>query len=86
MYEFLKHYNRPVTVIATKSDKVKNSERSKNKKLIIETLKLTENDRLIITSSEKREGFGLVMQMLDDVVGKHDEYLASLPEEEIDEE
>ena len=86
MYEFLKHYNRPVTVIATKSDKVKNSERSKNKKQIIETLNLTEGDKLIITSSEKREGFGLVMQMLDDVVGKHDEYLASLTEEEIIEE
>ncbi|MBO5711687.1 MAG: YihA family ribosome biogenesis GTP-binding protein [Acholeplasmatales bacterium] len=82
MYEFLKHYNRPVTVIATKSDKVKNSERSKNKKLIIETLNLTGEDKLIITSSEKREGFGLVMQMLDDVVGKHDEYLSSLPVEE----
>ena len=33
----------------------------------IETLNLTGEDKLIITSSEKREGFGLVMQMLDDV-------------------
>ena len=82
MYNFLKYYNRNVTIIATKSDKVKNSERSKNKKLIIETLGLSENDKLIITSSEKREGFGLVMQMLDDIVAKHDEYLSTLPKEE----
>lgn len=68
MYNFLKHYDLPVTVIATKSDKIKNSERAKCKKTIIETLKLGENDKLIITSSEKKEGLGLVYTVMDEVL------------------
>lgn len=68
MYQFLKYYHLKVVVIATKSDKVKNSERRKNKELILETLNLAEEDQLIITSSEKREGLGSVLQVLDDNV------------------
>lgn len=70
MYEFLKYYNRRVTVIATKSDKVKNSERAKNKRLIIETLNIQDGDKLIVTSSEKREGLGLVLDVLDSCMEK----------------
>ncbi len=68
MYDFLKYYNVPVTIIATKSDKVKNSERRKCKETIIETLELAEGDRFIITSSEKREGLGAVYTLLDEVI------------------
>lgn len=68
MYNFLKYYNHKVTVIATKSDKIKNSERAKCKKIILDTLNLQDEDKLIITSSEKREGLGLVLQTLDDVL------------------
>lgn len=65
MYEFLKFHHRVVTVIATKSDKVKNSERAKRKKEIIETLNIVNTDRLIVTSAEKREGLGEVLTILD---------------------
>ena len=65
MYNFLKYYNRRVVVIATKSDKVKNSERRQCKETIINTLDLKEGDKLIITSSEKREGLGEVLTVLD---------------------
>ena len=68
MYKFLKYYNRKVVIIATKSDKVKNSERRKNKETIINTLNLKEEDRLIITSSEKREGIGEVYTVLDEII------------------
>ena len=71
MYNFLKYYNLPVTIIATKSDKIKNSERAKCKKVILDTLNLQKGDKLIITSSEKREGLGLVLQTLDDVIALH---------------
>ncbi len=70
MYNFLKYYHHPVTVIATKSDKIKNNERAKCKRVILETLNLQEGDKLIITSSEKREGIGLVLQTLDDVLAE----------------
>ncbi len=67
MYNFLKYYHLPVTVIATKSDKIKNSERSKCKAQIKETLNLVDTDRFIITSSEKKEGIGLVYNVLDKI-------------------
>lgn len=64
MYNFLKYYNIPVTVIATKADKVKNKDRKSNKQEIINKLQLSENDRLIITSSEKKEGLFLVKELI----------------------
>ena len=66
MYKFLKYYNRKVVIIATKADKVKNSERKKCKEDIINTLGLDDNDKMIITSSEKRIGFGEVLTFLDE--------------------
>lgn len=56
MYEFLKTYNIPVCVIATKMDKLKNSELVKNKKAIINKLGLADGDELIATSSETKRG------------------------------
>ena len=67
MYNYLKHFNINVTVIATKADKVKNSERSKLKKIIIDALQLNDNDRLVITSSEKKEGLTEVLTIIGDV-------------------
>ena len=73
MYEFLKFNNLPVTVIATKADKVKNSERKKCKEDIIERLNLTKEDRFIVTSSEKREGLGQVLTLLDEILEENKE-------------
>jgi GTP-binding protein len=71
MFNFLKYHNLRVTVIATKSDKIKNSERKKCKEVILNTLELKEDDKLIITSSEKKEGLGLVLSTLDSVIEKY---------------
>ncbi|MCR4898913.1 MAG: ribosome biogenesis GTP-binding protein YihA/YsxC [Acholeplasmatales bacterium] len=68
MYNFLKYYNKRVTIIATKSDKIKNIERKKCKQQIIDTLNLDENDNLIITSSEKRIGLTEFLEVLDQYV------------------
>ena len=56
MYQFLKHYNIKVCVIATKMDKLKNSELVKNKKAIINKLNLDSEDIFIATSSETKKG------------------------------
>jgi GTP-binding protein len=56
MYNFIKHYNYKVLIAATKSDKLKKNDMSKNKKMIIDTLKLAEGDNLLFFSSLKREG------------------------------
>ncbi|MBQ2471288.1 MAG: YihA family ribosome biogenesis GTP-binding protein [Acholeplasmatales bacterium] len=74
MYEFIKYHKLPVTIIATKSDKIKNSERKKCKEAIINTLKLSSEDKFIITSSEKKEGLGLVLTIIDEVCEKYPEY------------
>ncbi len=68
MYQFLKYYHRKVCVIATKSDKVKNSERAKNKALIKETLNLHSEDSFIVTSAESREGISLVLKKIEEIL------------------
>ena len=75
MYNFLKYYNHRVTIIATKSDKIKNSLRAKCKNNILETLNLRDDDKLIITSSLKREGIGLVLQTIDDILASNNDVI-----------
>ena len=56
MYDYLKYYNIPVTIIATKSDKVSKNTYDKNKRIIKDTLKLVESDNLILLSTVTKEG------------------------------
>lgn len=56
MYDYLKYYNIPVTVIATKSDKVSKNNYDKNKKVIRETLKMIDTDDLVLFSAVVKEG------------------------------
>lgn len=57
MYDFLKHYNIPVIVVATKADKIPKGKWDKHKKIVKETLEMDKNDPLIVFSSEKGIGF-----------------------------
>ncbi|MEK4532529.1 ribosome biogenesis GTP-binding protein YihA/YsxC [Solibacillus sp. FSL K6-1554] len=57
MYDFLKHYNIPVIVVATKADKIPKGKWDKHKKIVRETLQMEKQDPLIVFSSEK--GLGL---------------------------
>ena len=68
MYDYLKYYNIPVTVIATKKDKLKRSEYVKQEKLIKDTLKLDKNDLFIGTSSETKVGLDEVLALLDKII------------------
>lgn len=56
MHEWIKHFGYDEIIIATKSDKLKNSEFKKNKKVIMDTLDLTENDKLYFFSSANKKG------------------------------
>ena len=66
MYQYLKYYEKRVCVIATKADKVKKSEYSKNKKLILDTLKLQSEDYFILTSSESKLGLDRVLELIEE--------------------
>ncbi len=56
MYDYLKYYNLPVCLIATKYDKVKSSQKDKQEKIIRETLKIKEEDSLVLFSSITKKG------------------------------
>lgn len=56
MYDYLKYYNIPATIIATKVDKVSKNAYDKNKKLIKESLKLNPDDEIILFSSLNKTG------------------------------
>ena len=56
MYNYLKYYNIPVTIIATKCDKVSRNSVEKNKKIIRDTLKMIDEDGLILFSMITKDG------------------------------
>ncbi|WP_174729774.1 ribosome biogenesis GTP-binding protein YihA/YsxC [Mesobacillus harenae] len=56
MYDFLKHYDLRVIVIATKADKISKSKWQKHLKVTKETLNIDPNDPVILFSSETGEG------------------------------
>jgi len=65
MYNFLKYYNLPVTVIATKADKVGGSKKSKNLQMILEELDLVLGDDLIVFSSTTKLGCKDVLNKIE---------------------
>ena len=56
MYDFLKHYQIPCIVIATKADKIPKGKWQKHLKVTKETLQFDPNDEIIVFSSETGEG------------------------------
>ncbi len=68
MYNFLKYYNLPVTVVATKADKVSGSKKQKNLKAILDTLDLVVGDDLVVFSSVTKLGVKEVLKKIEDLV------------------
>lgn len=68
MYNFLKYYNLPVTVIASKADKVPGSKKEKNLKMILEALDLVVGDDLIVFSSVDKLGVKEVLKKIEDLI------------------
>ena len=68
MYNFLKYYNLPVTIVATKADKVGGSKKQKNLKIILDTLDLVVGDDLVVFSSVTKLGLKEVLDKIDSLV------------------
>ncbi|KKB72555.1 MULTISPECIES: ribosome biogenesis GTP-binding protein YihA/YsxC [Bacillus] len=68
MYDFLKHYDIPVIVIATKADKIPKGKWDKHAKVVRQTLDIEDGDKLILFSSEtkkgKQEAWAAIEQMI----------------------
>ena len=56
MYNFMKYYKLPVTIVATKYDKVGQKERAKCDKLLNDAFDLQENDDIVLFSSVTKKG------------------------------
>ena len=56
MYNYLKYYNIPVTIVCTKVDKVSKNSQEKNKKVIIKELNLQSEKEIILFSSITKNG------------------------------
>ena len=65
MYKFLKHYNIPVTIVATKVDKVGITNQQKQRTAILESLDLMVGDELILFSSVTKLGKNEIYEKIE---------------------
>lgn len=70
MYNFLKYYNLPVTIVATKDDKVGSSKKDKCLKQITEAFDLVVGDDLVVFSSVSKLGRDQVLDKIESLVGE----------------
>ena len=68
MYNFLKYHNLPVTIVATKVDKVSKNDREKQKNLINNELNIHEEDELVLFSTKTKLGKAEIQKKLSNIV------------------
>lgn len=68
MYNFLKHYEIPCVVVATKADKIPKGKWQKHLKVTRETLDLEKSDHLILFSSETGLGKDQAWSILESYI------------------
>lgn len=56
MYDFLKYYQIPTIIVATKADKISKGQWQKHIKIVKQTMELQEGDTVILFSSETGQG------------------------------
>lgn len=65
MYDFLKYYNIPVIVVATKADKIPRGKWNKHESMIKKALQFDPEDDFIVFSSETKEGKDKAWQVIE---------------------
>ena len=70
MYQFLKHYNKSVVIVATKADKIGKTHIIKHTNAIKTQLLLASEDRIIPCSSETRQGIDEIHQIIESMIKK----------------
>lgn len=77
MYDWLKHYHIPVTIVATKADKIPKSQWQKHIKVVKETLQADPRDKIIMFSSETSMGrdelWAQLLQQIEPQIVSNDE-------------
>lgn len=65
MYDFLKYYNLPVTVVCTKYDKVKKSLKDKQNKILENTIDVAMGDEIIYFSKITKVGRDKIISIME---------------------
>ena len=68
MYNYLKYFNLPVTIVATKVDKIPKGQWDKYKNIILKELDLVHGDELILFSSLLKEGKEQIHKLIEDKI------------------
>ena len=70
MYDYLKYYQIPVTIVATKTDKVSSREKEKNLKNLKDTLDIVVGDNIVLFSTVNRTGREEVLKIIEEIIEK----------------
>lgn len=68
MYDFLKHYQIPVTIVATKSDKVGITKHQTQRNLILNELDLVVGDDFVVFSNVSKDGKREVQEKIERII------------------
>ncbi len=68
MYEFLKHYQIPVTIVATKADKVGITKHQTQRSIILNELDLVVGDDFVIFSNVTKDGKREVIEKIERII------------------
>ncbi len=66
MYDFLKYYDLDIIVICTKKDKIPKTHLMRHKKVVLDKLGITNEEQLFLVSSETKEGFEDVANLIEE--------------------
>ncbi len=68
MYEFLKHYKIPVTIVATKSDKIGITKQQSQRSMLLNELDLVVGDDFIVFSNVTKNGKTEVQEKIERII------------------
>ena len=75
MYKYLKYFNLPVTIVATKADKLSNNKLEKAKSTVMRVLDLQKGDSFIPLSNITKSGRDKVLNEIEGLVMEEEETL-----------
>ena len=70
MYNYLKYFNLPVTIVATKVDKITKGQWDKYKNIILKELDLVHGDDLVLFSSILKEGKETIQNLIESKISE----------------
>jgi len=73
MYKYLKYFKLPVTIVATKADKISKTKREKCASVVLKTLELEKGDSFIILSNVTKEGKDKVLNEIESLIFEEEE-------------